>query len=321
MLPSCRYMPAAIEIQDVHKTFRRGVKALRGVSMRVDPGQVFCLLGPNGAGKSTLVKILMTVVHASKISGTILGKPVGHTATLRRVGYLPEHHRFPKYMTAEQALHFYGGLTGLRRRDRVLRIQQMLDLVGMSDWRTHKVGTFSKGMQQRVGIAQALLHDPELLLLDEPTDGVDPVGRREIRDLILHLRSEGRAILINSHILAELESICDQLAVVVKGRVALEGTINELTRDNRRWIIGYTDADLEWEDVSAKQHPHGVRITLQGGDATSAQPIIDRVRAAGGMVTEVTEVRETLEDLFMRALELAEDRDGATPGAARGRNA
>ncbi len=313
-------MTAAIEIQDVEKSFRRGVKALRGVSMHVDRGQVFCLLGPNGAGKSTLVKILMTVIHATKISGTMLGKPIGHTATLRHVGYLPEHHRFPKYMTAEQALHFYGGLTGMRRRSRVTRIHEMLELVGMSAWRTHKVGTFSKGMQQRVGLAQALLHDPELLLLDEPTDGVDPVGRREIRDLILHLRSEGRTILINSHILAELESICDQLAVVVKGRVALEGTIEELTRDRQRWIVGYTGAELDW-DVPAEHESGGVRITLPGGDAASAQPVIDRVRSAGGTITEVTEVRESLEDLFMRALELAEDRDGSTPGAIQGRDA
>jgi ABC-2 type transport system ATP-binding protein len=197
----------------------------------------------------------------------------------------------------------------------------MLDLVGMSSWRKHKVGTFSKGMQQRVGLAQALLHDPELLLLDEPTDGVDPVGRRAIRDLILHLRSEGRTILINSHILAELESICDQLAVVVKGRVSLEGTVEDLTRGERRWIVQYRNVDLEWEDVAAESGPAGVRITLPGEDAGLAQPIIDRIRAAGGTITKVSQERESLEDLFMRALELAEDRDGATPGAAQGRDA
>jgi ABC-2 type transport system ATP-binding protein len=314
-------MPATIEIHDVHKTFRKKVRALRGVSMQVDPGQIFCLLGPNGAGKSTLVKILMTVIHASRISGTMLGKPIGHKPTLRRVGYLPEHHRFPTFMTAEQALHFYGALTGMRRRDRCMRIDAMLELVGMSDWRKHRVGTFSKGMQQRIGLAQALLHDPELLLLDEPTDGVDPVGRREIRDLLIQLRDEGRTILINSHILSELETICDQLAVVVKGRVTLEGTVDELTSDKRRWIVSYEGSGPEWADTQTRQDGRTTQVLLPGAAAADVQPVIDRVRAAGCTITDVSEVRESLEDLFMRALELAGEENGSTPGAAKGRNA
>ncbi len=313
-------MPPVIDIKNVTKTFNRQVRALRGVTMQVDEGQIFCLLGPNGAGKSTLVKILMTVIHASHIEGTMLGMPVGHKPTLRRVGYLPEHHRFPPYMTATQALHFYGGLSGMRRSERRHRIDAMLDLVGMDSWRNHKVGTFSKGMQQRIGLAQTMLHDPQLLLLDEPTDGVDPVGRREIKDLLLHLKSEGRTILINSHILAELETICDQLAVVVKGRVSLEGTIDELTRDRRYWKVSYVGCALQWPDVTTKSE--GDQTTLRLGSATSAdvQPVIDRIRTNGGTVTLVCEVRERLEDLFMRALELAEDSDGATPGGKQGAN-
>jgi ABC-2 type transport system ATP-binding protein len=314
-------MPAAIEIHDVHKTFRKKVRALRGVSMQVDPGQIFCLLGPNGAGKSTLVKILMTVIHASRMSGTMLGRPIGHKPTLRRVGYLPEHHRFPTFMTAEQALHFYGALSGMRRRNRRMRIEAMLELVGMSAWRTHRVGTFSKGMQQRIGLAQALLHDPELLLLDEPTDGVDPVGRREIRDLLIHLRDEGRTILINSHILSELETICDRLAVVVKGRVALEGTIDELTSGRRRWVVAYEGTGLEWTEPQTRQDGRVTQVILPGASAAEVQPVIDRIRAAGCSITDVSEVRESLEDLFMRALELAGEENGATPGAAKGREA
>lgn len=314
-------MPAAIEIHDVHKTFRKNVRALRGVSMRVDPGQIFCLLGPNGAGKSTLVKILMTVIHASGMSGTMLGRPVGHKPTLRRVGYLPEHHRFPVFMTAEQALHFYGALSGMRRRNRRMRIDAMLDLVGMSAWRKHRVGTFSKGMQQRIGLAQALLHDPELLLLDEPTDGVDPVGRREIRDLLIHLRDEGRTILINSHILSELETICDQLAVVVKGRVSLEGTVDELTRGRRRWIVSYEGTGPEWAEEETRRDGRVTQVILPGAAAADVQPIIDRVRGVGATLTDVREVRESLEDLFMRAIELAGEDAGAVPGAAKGREA
>jgi len=312
-------MTAVIDIQNVSKTFKRKVHALRGVSMHVDEGQIFCLLGPNGAGKSTLVKILMTVIHASTISGSMLGKPIGHKSTLRRIGYLPEHHRFPVFMTAEQALHFYGGLSGMRRRNRVRRIEAMLDLVGMSAWKTHKVGTFSKGMQQRIGLAQALLHDPELLLLDEPTDGVDPVGRREIRDLLLHFRSEGRTILINSHILAELEAICDQLAVVVKGRVALEGTIDALTRGGATWSIAYRDATLEWDGPEVADSGGVCTLTFPGDQNAEVQTAIDRIRAGGGSIVEVAERRESLEDLFMRALTLAGTDDAASPGAVRGK--
>jgi ABC-2 type transport system ATP-binding protein len=312
-------MPPVIDIQNVEKTFRKKVRALRGVSMQVDQGQIFCLLGPNGAGKSTIVKILMSVIHASRISGTMLGMPIGHKETLRRVGYLPEHHSFPTFMTAEQALHFYGALSGMRRGKRLRRIQEMLELVGMSAWRKHRVGTFSKGMQQRIGLAQALLHDPELLLLDEPTDGVDPVGRREIRDLLIHLRDEGRTILINSHILSELETICDQLAVVVKGRVALEGTIDGLTSDRRRWIITYEGTGPAWTNEETRQDGRNTQVILPGASIGDAQPVIDRIRSAGCSITDVSEVRESLEDLFMRALELADEEDAATPGATKGR--
>ena len=312
-------MPPVIDIQNVEKTFRKKVRALRGVSMQVDQGQIFCLLGPNGAGKSTIVKILMSVIHASRISGTMLGMPIGHKETLRRVGYLPEHHSFPTFMTAEQALHFYGALSGMRRGKRLRRIQEMLELVGMSAWRKHRVGTFSKGMQQRIGLAQALLHDPELLLLDEPTDGVDPVGRREIRDLLIHLRDEGRTILINSHILSELETICDQLAVVVKGRVALEGTIDGLISDRRRWIITYEGTGPAWTNEETRQDGRNTQVILPGASIGDAQPVIDRIRSAGCSITDVSEVRESLEDLFMRALELADEEDAATPGATKGR--
>jgi ABC-2 type transport system ATP-binding protein len=308
-----------IELTDVHKTFGRKVLALRGVSMHVDQGQIFCLLGPNGAGKSTLVKILMTVIHASRLSGTMLGHPIGHKPTLRRVGYLPEHHRFPPYMTAEQALHYYGGLSHIRRPERVRRIAEKLDLVGMTAWRSHKVGTFSKGMQQRLGLAQALLADPELLLLDEPTDGVDPVGRREIRDLLHHLRREGRTILINSHILAELESICDQLAVVVKGRVAMEGTLEELTCGGLRWVVQWRGADVDSLAFEVEREGDLRTVSLPNASDEDVQAVIDAVRGAGGIVTSVQEFRESLEDLFMRALKDADDLDGAVPGAVQGK--
>lgn len=310
----------AIEIENVHKTFKGGVQALRGVSMRVDRGQIFGLLGPNGAGKSTLVKILMTVIRPSEITGELLGRPVGHMPTLRRVGYLPEHHRFPRYLTAEQLLHYYGGLEGMPRRQRRERIGALLDLTGMSAWRQKRVGGFSKGMQQRIGIAQALLHDPELLLLDEPTDGVDPVGRREIRELLLRLKAQGRTILVNSHILAELEPICMQVAILVKGRLAREGTVEELSADRKRWEVDVSGNAPTWagafESATLTGESDVQTFKLAGDAGDAVQQILDRARAEGRQVLRVQRIGESLEDLFMRALDESGESDAATPGAA-----
>ena len=150
------------------------------------------LLGPNGAGKSTLVKIVMTVVRPNKAQGTVLGKPIGHKATLARVGYLPENHRFPPWLTGRQAIEFAGALCKMPRRARKARTAKLLDLMRMTDWAKKRIGTYSKGMQQRIGLAAALVNDPELVILDEPTDGVDPVGRREIRDVLVAMRAGGQ---------------------------------------------------------------------------------------------------------------------------------
>lgn len=318
-------MPAdeAIAIQEVHKTFRGGVQALRGVSMQVDRGEIFGLLGPNGAGKSTLVRILMCVIRASRIEGHLLGNPVGHIGTLRRVGYLPEHHRFPPYLTADQLLHYYGGLEGMSRPERRRRIAELLDRTGMSGWARKKVGSFSKGMQQRVGLAQALLHDPELLLLDEPTDGVDPVGRREIRQLLLQLRDEGRTILVNSHILAELEPLCTQVAILVKGRLAREGRMAELTAGSRQWSIVCSGAAPVWlpefEGLHCESHTEGVQLTMAGDACDVMQLVLDRVRSEGRIVNSLQETGESLEELFMRSLDESVEADAAVPGAVTGK--
>ncbi|HMO26784.1 MAG TPA: ABC transporter ATP-binding protein, partial [Tepidisphaeraceae bacterium] len=199
----------AIDLHDVRKTYRGGVVALRGVSMHVLRGQIFGLLGPNGAGKSTLVKIMLSVVRPTHCTGTLLGKPVGDRHALARVGFLPESHRFPRYLTGRQILDFFGALSLVNRRDRRVRSSALLDLVGMTGAADRRIGTYSKGMAQRIGLAQAMMNDPDLLFLDEPTDGVDPVARRQIRDVLLALRRAGKTIFINSHLLSELELICD----------------------------------------------------------------------------------------------------------------
>ena len=229
----------AIDLAHVAKTYagRRKVKALRGIEMRVHRGEVFGLLGPNGAGKSTLVKILMTVIRPTECRGAMLGDPVGRKETLGRVGYLAEHHRFPDYLTGAQVLDYFGAMAKVGRVDRRRRVPELLELVGMKDWAGQKIKSYSKGMRQRVGIAQALMNDPDLILLDEPTDGVDPVGRRDIRNVLSHLKSRGKTVFLNSHLLSELEMVCDRVAILVQGVVSKQGTLDELTRDRQRYEI------------------------------------------------------------------------------------
>ncbi|MEQ8770697.1 MAG: ATP-binding cassette domain-containing protein [Phycisphaerales bacterium] len=227
----------ALDLQHVAKTYRGKVRALQGIEMAVARGEVFGLLGPNGAGKSTLVKILMTVISPSQCQGTMLGKPVGHKPTLSDVGYLPEHHRFPPYLKGGQVLDFFGAMGNVPRRERRRRAAELLEVVGIADWAKKKVGGYSKGMRQRLGIAQALMNDPKLVVLDEPTDGVDPVGRRDIRDIVARLRDEQRTIFINSHLLSELEMVCDRVAILVQGRVRQQGTLDELTEGQHRYEL------------------------------------------------------------------------------------
>ena len=233
----------AIDLKNVAKIYKGRVHALQGIEMHVRRGEIFGLLGPNGAGKSTLVKIMMTVVRPTRAEGNVLGQPIGHKPTLARVGYLPENHRFPRYLTGRQTLEFFGALAKVDRATARRRAEELLETVAMKEWAGHKISTYSKGMMQRIGLAQALMGDPDLVLLDEPTDGVDPVGRREILDAMGRMRESGKTVFINSHALSELESICDRVAILVKGQVARQGGIDELTVARQRYEI-----ELQWDD-------------------------------------------------------------------------
>lgn len=271
----------AIDLTNVSKTYKGKVHALRGITMRVRRGEVFGFLGPNGAGKSTLVKILLTIIRPTKATGHLLGESIGHKATLKRVGYLPEHHRFPDYLTGSQVVDFYGALAGVPKADRRKRTDELLELVGMRDWGNAKVKGYSKGMRQRVGIAQALINNPDLVVLDEPTDGVDPVGRRDIREIVTRLKAQGTTVFINSHLLSELEMVCDRVAILVKGTVASQGTINELTQD-KRFIeievaaLGPSNSAGESE-VLASLIPGMRRLALPGSTTPPSQtPVASR---------------------------------------------
>ena len=229
-------MPA-IDLRDVAKRYRGKINALRGIALRVEPGEIFGLLGPNGAGKSTLVKVITTVIRPTRAEGTVLGHPIGHKPTLARIGYLPEQARFPAYLTGRQVLDYFAALAKVRRNARRRRAAELLETVGLAKDADRRVGTYSKGMQQRIGIAQALMNDPELVVLDEPTDGLDPMGRRDVRALLVRLRQEGKTVFLNSHLLGEVEQVCTRVAILAAGRVIKFGTVDELTARSRYYEI------------------------------------------------------------------------------------
>ncbi len=311
----------AIDLSDVRKVYRGGVEALRGIKMDARRGEVFGLLGPNGAGKSTLVKIMLTVVRATKASGTILGSPIGTKSVLGKVGYLPEKHRFPEYLTGRQAIEFAGAMCRVPRATCRARTDELLELVGMVDWADRKVSMYSKGMMQRVGIAAAMVNDPELVVLDEPTDGVDPLGRRDIRDVLVRIREQGVCVFLNSHLLSELEMVCDRVAILVQGRVAAQGTIDELTRESRRYEITLGGEPPPWcseGDLRVDTDLEGRSVLVAPKvEVDGLQTLIDRLRKDEIDIASIRPVRESLEDLFMRYVKDPRTGRHLPPGAER----
>jgi ABC-2 type transport system ATP-binding protein len=315
----------AIDLRNVAKVYKGKIHALRGIDMKVHRGEIFGLLGPNGAGKSTLVKIMTTIVRPTHAEGTILNNPIGHKPTLARVGYLPENHRFPRYLTGRQTIEFFAALSNVDRRTRKKRAEELLDVVGMKDAADRELSTYSKGMAQRIGLAQAMANDPDLIILDEPTDGVDPVGRRDIRNVLLKLREQNKTIFINSHLLSELEMISDRVAILVLGQVARHGTLNELTITDQRYEIEIASND---DPAHLRQRilislpgifpnpqssmdlvgtlPGGHKITLRAPilsistiDPAHIQEILDSLRRGGLVIRRIQQLRPSLEELFM----------------------
>jgi len=297
-------MSAAVSIEYLRKVYG-GFEALAGISLNVPRGAVFGLLGPNGAGKSTLVKSLLTILRPTACRGELLGKPIGHRATLAKVGYLPEHARFPEYLTGRQVVEFSAGLANVPASVTKRRTGECLERVGMSAWANKRVGAYSKGMKQRIGLAQALVNDPELLFLDEPTDGVDPEGRIEIRKLIESMRAEGKTVFVNSHLLAEVEQVADEVAILAKGKIVASGSMTELTRRGHRYELRTEGpVPLALRDGFARNgwEVAGDRLVLEAESAATVQPAIDALREAKVVIREVKELRRSLEDLFLEAV-------------------
>lgn len=333
-------MPDAVTIQALAKTYRTGwfwresVRALDGVSLDVPQGSVFGLLGPNGAGKTTMVKIMLGVAHATAGEARLFGRPPGDPVARQRIGYLPEKHEFPDFLTAEQMLGIYGQMSGVDQAERTRRIPELLERVGLTEAAQQKLGEYSKGMLQRAGLAQALINEPDLLILDEPTDGVDPVGRKEIRDMLIELKEEGKTVFINSHLLSEVEKVCSEIAILNKGRLVRSGSIQELTAIDRVYDVACTAVpqDIiesfgprltaakqpteapasvdEPSDAPATKDPsisgnglavgHDLsRYRAHPEDRADLNAMIDRLRAAGVEIDAIHPVRQSLEDYFV----------------------
>ncbi len=294
--------PIIIDVSGIRKTYRGGVEALRGVSLKVPRGEVFGLLGPNGAGKSTLIKILMTIIRASSCQGVMLGQPIGHKPTLAKVGYLPEHVRFPEYLTGRQVIEYSAGLSGVPAKHAKRRTDELLEFVGMETWAKKTMKTFSKGMKQRIGLAQALVNDPDIVFLDEPTDGVDPKGRKQMRDALKQLAAEGRTVFVNSHLLGELEMICDSVAVMTEGEVVKQGRLKDLISSD-----GYTLTVSEDLPATIEQVVDRLGVRIEGGnlitnDLKSAQSLIDALRSEHLNIVSMNENHQSLEDMFLEAV-------------------
>jgi ABC-2 type transport system ATP-binding protein len=303
-------MSFAIETEGLIKIFRsrwsgKEVRAVDGISLRVEQGVTFGLLGPNGAGKTTFVKLLLSCAHATAGRATIFGRDARDAEARRPIGYLPENHRFPTYMTGRGMLDFYGALSGMDTAARHKRIPEMLATVGLADWGNVRLGKYSKGMLQRVGLAQALMHAPSLLILDEPTDGVDPIGRIQIREILHQLEQQGATIFLNSHLLGEVELFCRDVAIIHRGRVALEGKVKDLTAGSGYRVEAERVPERLQETLRAKATAVAERngnVEFLFGSRDEANQALDLLRSEHCAIEAVARATSTLEDIFVKVV-------------------
>jgi ABC-2 type transport system ATP-binding protein len=307
----------------------RPYRALDRLTLEVEAGEVFGFLGPNGAGKTTTLKLLMQLVYPTSGRAELLGKPIGDPAAKRRIGYLPENPNFYDYLTAEELLRYFAGLFGYRGAEVRQRVNRLLDEVGIGAERRLQLRKFSKGMLQRVGIAQALINDPELVIFDEPMSGLDPLGRREVRALILRLRDRGCTVFFSSHVLSDAEALCSRVAILAKGRLVTAGRLNEMLAFKARgWELVASSVPQPFLAVIS---PRATKVTRIGEDRFSFElPLglpVDRIvsdlTAAGASLVSLNPIRDTLEDFFVEQVSTPEmaarDRGLGEPKVAGGR--
>ena len=305
-----------VRVDDLVKDVRPGFglrkkRVLDGISFRVREREIFGFIGPNGAGKTTTLKVLMGLIRATSGKASILGHDVSEVTFRRQIGFLPEQPYFYDYLTGCEILRFYAKLSGVSRERRERRVAALLELVGLTADGNTRLRSYSKGMLQRIGVAQALVHDPRVVFLDEPMSGLDPVGRKEVRDIILRLRAEGKTVFMNTHILSDVEMLCDRVAIIVNGRIRYEGAIDEFLH------AGEPEADLVFanlpaetatrleERFEARLRGHGDRIELRIAEKDSSEAL--RVALdAGADVISATPHRVSLESIFLSTVNEAD---------------
>jgi ABC-2 type transport system ATP-binding protein len=299
-----------LSVGGLEKTFRIGffrkkVEAVRGIDFEVRPGEIFGLLGPNGAGKTTTIKMILRLIFPQKGRIELFGREAPGPSVMTRVGYLPENPYVYQYLRAHEFLDLCGRLTGLDRATRKRRSDELIARVGLAHAVDRPIGKFSKGMMQRIGLAQAILHDPDLLILDEPMSGLDPIGRKEVRDLVLEQRHLGKTILFTSHILSDVELLCDRVGIMQRGKMSHYGRLDELlAADTRRAEVELSDvsdalaAELRGMSLSASEGKGHWVIEVEG--VGGVEPVLKAALEGGAHVLSVSPVRETLEDLFVR---------------------
>jgi ABC-2 type transport system ATP-binding protein len=298
-------MGYAIETENLSKEYPCGFlnlkkkTSLEGLNMQVESGEVFGFIGPNGAGKSTTIKLLMGLIFPTAGTARILGKPISDTEMHQEIGYLPEQPYFYDYLTAAEVLDYFARIHGLKAADRQERVQRMLKKVGLDTARKIQLRKYSKGMLQRVGLAQAILHDPKLVILDEPMSGLDPLGRREVRDIILELKRDGKTVMFSTHILSDAEMLCDRVGVIVGGKLRGVGAPGQIVDIKTRGMEILFEMNRNTNaPFLEKATQIGDRYRLQVEEA-ELYAAIEQLRGAGARILSVLQVKETLEEFFM----------------------
>lgn len=308
------HMAPVIETVNLAKVYRTGfwkqrkVKALEGLTLQVEEGEIFGFLGPNGAGKTTTLKLLMRIIHPSSGKAFIFGQSIGHPSIFSHVGYLPEQPYFYDYLTAEELLFYLGRLAGVPRKELGVRVRESLETVGLSATRKIQLRKFSKGMLQRIGLAQAIINHPRILFLDEPFSGLDPIGRRELRDLVLELNRQGVTIFFSSHILPDMESLCKRYAIIHKGVLLESGKLQEALEHESQILEvvvgGFRREDLpSIADLVQEVNYIGDRLRFLVHRDAGLTRIIETMERAGARILAIQPVRPSLEEIFFHRIE------------------
>jgi len=298
----------AIESRSLTKHYSRGrIKALTDFDIEVGQGKIFSLLGPNGAGKTTFIKLILSIIEPTSGEGRILGKKISDPSSRLKTGYLSENHRLPEFLNAEQFLYYYGRMSGSDGYELRKKIPELLKKVKLLDKKELKIRKYSKGMLQRLGTAQALINDPDIIFLDEPTDGIDPMGRIEIREILLDLKNAGKTVFINSHLLSEVERLSDEIAILKEGKMIKKGRTADFLESTGRYKItvetGRTNdlySLLEGKNISYSKKDSCAEADIE--DKAVLNEVIDRLRSEKIIITGIEEQRTSLEDFFIKVV-------------------